>query len=183
MQTTEQPVAAMPQRFIFNNTEVDFEVTGQQVMVNATQMAKIFDAQVIKFTQRDDTQKFIAECLKSANSHYLNIENEEDFIVSTQKTGTWMHRILALKFAAWLNPAFELWVYSAIDEILFENYREMENMLRRGAETKNRIDEIRNELRTDHRFAELEELEVLDRQYSRNRARKANSQLAVIPNP
>jgi hypothetical protein len=36
-----------------------------------------------------------------------------------------MHRILALKFAAWLDPAFELWVYTTIDKIIFGNYREI----------------------------------------------------------
>jgi hypothetical protein len=36
-----------------------------------------------------------------------------------------MHRILALKFAAWLDPYFEVWVYTTIDKIIFGNYREI----------------------------------------------------------
>ena len=36
-----------------------------------------------------------------------------------------MHRILALKFAAWLDPDFEVWIYSTIDKIIFGNYREI----------------------------------------------------------
>jgi len=101
-----------PQRFIFDDKEIDFEITGSKVMVNATQMAKIFDKRMDNFTRTDETKKFIAECLNNANKRYLNIEKEEDLIVSMQKTGTWMHRILALKFAAWLSPAFEFWIYS-----------------------------------------------------------------------
>jgi len=31
-----------------------------------------------------------------------------------------MHRKLALKFAAWLSPEFELWVYDRIEELLLE---------------------------------------------------------------
>jgi len=42
----------------------------------------------------------------------LNIESKEDLIISKQKSGTWMHRVLALNFAAWLEPAFDLWVYA-----------------------------------------------------------------------
>jgi hypothetical protein len=36
-----------------------------------------------------------------------------------------MHRVLALKFAAWLDPDFEVWVYSTIDTILFGHYKEL----------------------------------------------------------
>ena len=32
--------------------------------------------------------------------------------------GTWMHQKLALKFAGWLSPEFELWVYDRIEELL-----------------------------------------------------------------
>jgi hypothetical protein len=91
-----------------------------------------------------------------------------------------MHRILALKFAAWLDPAFELWVYMVIDDLLFSRYREMEDMLRRSAETKNRIETLKDELRDDPRFSELEELEVLDKQFIRKRSVKINNQLELF---
>ena len=71
------------------------------------------------------TKDFINACLKTGNSRFLEVKNEEDLYVSKQKSGTWMHRILALKFAAWLDPAFELWVYTTIDKIIFGNYREI----------------------------------------------------------
>ena len=175
-----QALQTIPQRFIFGDKEVDFEITGSNLMVNATQMAKIFDKRTDNFTRTDETKRFIAECLNNANKRYLNIETEEDLIVSSQKTGTWMHRILALKFAAWLSPAFEFWIYSVIDELLFGHYREMEDMLRRSAETRNRIDSLREELREDDRFAELESLEVLYKQYLRNRSRKTTNQLELF---
>ena len=91
-----------------------------------------------------------------------------------------MHRILALKFAAWLNPAFELWIYGVIDDLLFGHYREMEDMLLRSAETRNRIDSLRKQLREDDRFSELESLEVLYKQYLRNRSRKTTNQLELF---
>lgn len=49
-----------------------------------------------------------------------------------QKSGTWMHRILALKFAAWLNPDFEIWVYSTIERILFGKHAQREESLERS---------------------------------------------------
>lgn len=172
---------AIPQRFIFNNTqEIDFEISGDNVMVNATQMAKIFDARMNDFTSNQDTKRFISECLNNGNSRFINVQKEEDLIVSRQKSGTWMHRILALKFAAWLNPAFELWVYSVIDELLFGHYREMEKVLRKTAEIRNRIDELREDLLDDPRFAELENLRLQDKQYARIRSLKTNDQLSLF---
>jgi len=34
--------------------------------------------------------------------------------------GTWVHEKIALKFAAWLSPAFELWVYDRVYELITE---------------------------------------------------------------
>jgi hypothetical protein len=175
-----QALQTIPQRFIFGDKEVDFEITGSSVMVNATQMAKIFGKLPKDFLNNENTKAFMLECLNKGNSPYLAIENSEDLVSSVQKTGTWMHRILALKFAAWLSPAFEFWIYSVIDELLFGHYREMEDMLRRSAETRNRIDSLREELREDDRFAELESLEVLYKQYLRNRSRKTTNQLELF---
>ena len=56
----------------------------------------------------------------------------------------------------------------------------MEDMLRRSAETRNRIDSLREELREDDRFSELESLEVLYKQYLRNRSRKTTNQLELF---
>ena len=35
-----------------------------------------------------------------------------------------MHRILALKFAAWLDPKFDVWVFETIDRIILGHYRD-----------------------------------------------------------
>ena len=99
------------------------------MMVNATEMANIFGKLVKDFMDNDGTQKFIQACLRKAKSErekeennnvnsdlnkvispFLNIKSEEDLYTSKQKTGTWMHQILAIKFAAWLDPDFEVWV-------------------------------------------------------------------------
>ena len=113
-------------KFVYNNTQVDFLPVGNDsLMINATQMAKIFNKKIENFTRTESTQSFISECLNNANRRYLNINDVSDLLDSRQKSGTWMHRILALKFAAWLDPAFELWVYTTIDKIIFGNYRQI----------------------------------------------------------
>lgn len=89
------------------------------MMVNATQMAKIFNKDLFQFTKSESTKNFIDACLKPANAGLLGIRNEADLITSRQKSGTFMHRVLALKFASWLSPDFELWVYTTIESILY----------------------------------------------------------------
>lgn len=147
--------------FIYNNQTVDFLPTCKDnVMVNATQMAKIFGKKVEAFVRNDDTKNFISEALKSENSRFLNIENESDLIDSKQKSGTWMHRILALKFAAWLDPAFELWVYITIDQILFSNYRDQKEATIQKLQAENDLAKKRHELlEKNPEFIEFLELE------------------------
>ena len=53
------------------------------------------------------------------------MKNEEVLYISKQKSRTWIHLILAFIFAAWLDPAFELWVYATIDKIVFGFYKEI----------------------------------------------------------
>jgi hypothetical protein len=118
----------------FGGSEIEFEpfVANGNVMVNATEMAKVFpNKRMSDFVSNQSTEDFISECFKNGNSRFLGIEKREDLIVSKQKSGTWMHRILALKFAAWLNPAFELWIYSTIEEIMFGYSREQDQSIQR----------------------------------------------------
>lgn len=117
----------------FGGSTVEFEpfVANGNVMVNATEMAKIFGKKVEAFSRNETTQAFINECLKSENSRFLGVNSIDDLITSRQKSGTWMHRVLALKFAAWLSPAFELWVYETIEEIIFGFSREHDASIRR----------------------------------------------------
>lgn len=111
------------QIFEFNGSQIEFDLSNN-VMVNATEMAEIYGKKVEAFMRNSNTEDFVLEALKSENSSFLGIQNRDDLFVSRQRSGTWMHRVLALKFAAWLNPAFELWVYSTIDKIMFGTLRE-----------------------------------------------------------
>lgn len=107
-----------------NNVQFYNEDNGV-VMVNATQMAKIYDKRIDFFLKSENTKSFI-NVLEftpfGGNSTPLKPEN----IIKTRgQSGTWMHRILALKFAAWLDPRFELWVFTTIDRILIGDLTEM----------------------------------------------------------
>lgn len=120
--------------FIYQGTEIHFLINplDKNVMINATEMAKPFDKEVRSFLRLDGTQKFINILIEKQNNRtdvYGYNENntvgytKEDIVVTNKKSGTLMHRKLALKFAAWLDTEFELWVIDIIDEVIFGNYQ------------------------------------------------------------
>ena len=133
----------------YNDHEVEFEFNKQSMMVNATEMAKIFGKDVFQFTRIESTKNFIEACLKpqncgllSENSRFLDIEKEEDLIISRQKSGTWMHRVLALKFAAWLDPDFEVWVCSTIETLLFSRHVKREKSVENTLSLQSEMDKL-----------------------------------------
>lgn len=157
----------------FNNELISFEKNQRDVMVNATQMAKVFGKDVFQFTRIDSTKEFINSCLKPQFCGLLGVKSEEDLIVSTQKSGTWMHRVLALKFAAWLNPDFELWVYLKIDEILYEYAKTQENIMERTVKLKNDIKKKKELLEATNN--EYKQIKLLEDELEQVKAERNNS--------
>lgn len=135
------------QKFEFNDVEIEFDFRqGKNMMVNATEMAKLFGETVEHFTRLDNTKNFLESCLKNPYKGFLGIENEDDLIVSKQKSGTWMHRVLALKFAAWLNSDFDVWVYITIDKLLYEYAHEIEDSISETVKLQHEQDLLSNKL-------------------------------------
>lgn len=122
----------------FGGSEVAFEpfVIENNVMVNATQMAKAFGKEVYDFLKIDGTKKFVEAFCQTEDIRFGDEYSPNGKVVKIQKgdpsvSGTWMNRILALKFAAWLDPYFEIWVYKTIEEIMFGYSRENDESIRR----------------------------------------------------
>ena len=129
---------------IFKENPITFVLDKNNgMMVNATEMAKPFGRKVEAFMRNEGTISFVNEALKSENSRFLKLFSQSDLYYSSQNTGTWMHRVLALKFAAWLNPAFEIWVYSTIERILFGKHAQREESLERSLKFQNESKQLK----------------------------------------
>lgn len=151
--------------FIYRETEINFLIgNDNDVMINATEMANVFDKKPVHFLRNEQTENFIKTCCTDINFHRVfgygtkfSINEDElggaishrqnnfgtansqlqNKILTEQErrdclfqvksggrnNGTWMHEILALKFAAWLDADFEFWVFFHIREITFGNYK------------------------------------------------------------
>ncbi|MEM6316741.1 MAG: KilA-N domain-containing protein [Bacteroidota bacterium] len=109
-------------QFDYDGKPISFEFKDGNKMINATEMAKPFGKPVGNFLRLKETKEYIV-LLENRYSH-LNIGREVLRVVkggdaiNQRLQGTWMDEKLALKFAAWLSPTFELWVYDRIEELL-----------------------------------------------------------------
>jgi hypothetical protein len=164
----------------FQETEIGFDFTGSNVMVNATEMSKIFGTDTEAFMRNKDTKRFIEECLKTENSRFLFVEKEEDLIVSKQKSGTWMHRIFALKFAAWPDPSFELWVYKTIDDLLFGRFKRYVAEVEHTEKAKQKLRELEEKKMEDPEYLEIIELRKVIAGSGKRRAMALNGQLELF---
>jgi hypothetical protein len=134
-------------KFVYNDQEVDFLPNGEEnVMVNATQMAKIFGREIKDFNKLESTKNFIDACLNSEDSSLIGIKNKEDLIISKPNSGTWMHRILALKFASWLDPMFDVWIFARIDKIILGRLKEIRDATLEKIEAEKQRDRMQEEL-------------------------------------
>ncbi len=111
-------------KFDYEGQNISFEFADGNKMINATEMAKPFKGKMVgDFLRLKNTQEYIQLIEERyGNSHIapfrevLRIVKGGDAAEGLQ--GTWMDEKLALKFAAWLSPRFELWVYDRIQELI-----------------------------------------------------------------
>lgn len=161
---------------LYEGKEVEFDLLNDNVMVNATEMAKIFGRRLDLFLKTEPTKLFI-NALKNVstgvNSPKNNIDlsqksdeftpigvnsptfNASNIIQARGQNGTWMHRVLAIKFAAWLDPNFEVWIYSTIDQIMFGELRNRKNLLNQYARLSFEISELEQQLADNDLYKDL----------------------------
>ena len=145
--------------FIYRESEIHFLVNPSEknVMINATEMAKAFEKRIDHFLKAEHTKAFIEALYLKENGVDLaseftpnggNSANKNlDRIIQTKgQNGSFFHRALALKFAAWLDPEFEVWIYTKIEELVFGNYKRHWDAHCRQEAAKQTMQELRPRL-------------------------------------
>ncbi|WP_266204143.1 KilA-N domain-containing protein [Pontibacter kalidii] len=96
--------------------EIPFYMVDED-MVQACLMERSFEHKKIRdFMKKEHVKEFMEELSKEVSSPVM-IKKHWGIV-----SDTWMHKILALKYVAWLNPSFELWVYKQVEKILSADY-------------------------------------------------------------
>ena len=118
-------------KFDYEGQMISFEFADGNRMINASEMAKPFGKLVGGFVRLQSTKDFIL-LLEDRYADLHNVTTIEVLRVVqggfAELQGTWMDEKLALKFAAWLSPAFELWVYDKIQELLTTGKTELKEV-------------------------------------------------------
>lgn len=132
---------------LFQETQIHFILQNEgEVMVNATEMAKAFGKRIDHFLKSDHAQAFIKVLEFTPYGGNSEPFRKEQIIQTRGSAGTFFNRILALKFAAWLDPEFEVWVFSQIDNILFANYKKHWEAHARQEIARERMEALKKEL-------------------------------------
>ncbi len=78
------------QIYNYEGQDIEFDLTSNTVMVNATEMAKVFGKKVENFTRIEQTKEFIQAYLKNANKRFIEEEKSENSRFSGLEVEVWI---------------------------------------------------------------------------------------------
>ena len=109
----------------FKNELIAFDFDNE--IVNATDMLRNYpEKRMNNFLRNEQTKEFIKVLERSARISAPDFKAVTQTInVYGKSSGTWMHKLLAYKFAAWLNPEFEVFIYSTFDKAVKKQVSEL----------------------------------------------------------
>lgn len=114
-----------PVKFNYEGKTIDFKDQKGSVMVNATQMGKLFGKKPDNWLRLQSTEEFL-KALKDSQSADMRsgLFQDEFSLVKVNNggtnPGTWMHEDVALEFSRWLHPKFAIWTNKHIKELLLK---------------------------------------------------------------
>ena len=103
------------QVYSYEGSNITFAPSGNNVMVNATQMAKPFGRLAkdwLKSRQANEFIQALSDRRKILSADLVQVRKGGEI------QGTWMHEDVALEFARWLSPDFAIWTNDRIKELL-----------------------------------------------------------------
>lgn len=103
-----------PVVYDYKGSQISFSL-GENVMANATEMAKPFGKQPIDWLKTNQSKDYIETFSKLK---IISLADLVQVIKGGNNPGTWMHEDVALEFARWLSPAFAIWCNDRIKELL-----------------------------------------------------------------
>ena len=121
-----------PIAFSYEGKAIDFNDREGKVMVNATQMGKLFKKKPGDWLRLQSTNDFLNALKDSQNADVRSGLFEEspklvDTVNGGNNRGTWMQEDVALEFSRWLSPAFAIWTNKHIKELLLNGRTALNN--------------------------------------------------------
>ncbi|MDK7675086.1 KilA-N domain-containing protein [Weeksella virosa] len=121
----EKELHFTPVKFNYEGKAIDFKDQKGSVMVNATQMGKVFGKTPKDWLRLESTNEFLNVLKDSQKADMpLGLFDDEKTLVQVvhggNNRGTWMHEDVALEFSRWLHPKFAIWTNKHIKELLLK---------------------------------------------------------------
>ena len=108
------PTHEMSKTFSYNGNDIIFDIK-EDVMVNATQLAKIYEKRPNDYLSLPATNQLISAITRK----YGIAENQ---LIKTERggiaPGTWMHRLIVVDFCQWLDIDLKLWCTEKLHELM-----------------------------------------------------------------
>jgi hypothetical protein len=116
----------------YEGNEIPYRVDEEgEVFMNATEMARPFgrSKRVGNFLRNKNVIEYIEALQKGIADIQIRTSADYKVVIIPKKggndkndQGTWFQRNLALEFARWLNPKFNVWCNKQIDEIITKGF-------------------------------------------------------------
>lgn len=134
--------------FIYQENEIHFLVNpaDENVMVNATEMAKLFNRKTKYYLETDATKKLIQsfkDGVFEGEKEIIRAVKTDQIIQDRGRNGIYFHRELAIDFAGWLDVTFKRWTLFVIDKILFDNLKDYRDAIKEELEASNQRENLK----------------------------------------
>ncbi len=118
--------------FNYNDYEITFDFSKEHKIINALQMAKVFGKKANDFLRLKSTKEYVKALLIHLNKSVAGIPATEKDLIYTHQggnpalQGTWVHKLIGIRLAQWLDPFFAIWVDEKIEELLVDGFTTLE---------------------------------------------------------
>ena len=159
--------------FLYQESQIHFLINplDKNVMINATEMAKVFNRKTTKFLKTDSTKSFIEALERDPKGSRSDVK----IIDNRGHMGIYFNKLLALKFASWLDVNFELWVYSRIEQITFGNYKKHWDAHVAQELAKSNMDDLKEEILLNPTVLGVEEYFRYEQDYKDSKSLKSKA--------
>lgn len=132
------------QIFDYEGSQITFR-NGENVMVNATEMAKPFGKYAKDWLRNTQAQEFI----KGLSDMRNLLSSDLVQVIHGNNGGTWMHEDVAMEFARWLSPKFAIWCNDRIKELARHGFTATPQKLKELVANPDLLIEMANALKTE----------------------------------
>lgn len=132
------------QIFDYEGSQITFR-NGENVMVNATEMAKPFGKYAKDWLRNTQAQEFI----KGLSDMRNLLSSDLVQVIHGNNGGTWMHEDVAMEFARWLSPKFAIWCNDRIKELARHGFTATPQKLKELVANPDLLIEMANALKAE----------------------------------